>query len=133
MELTKQKAMEILKVLGIKFVPSRGSAIEQAQKAIEEGGFILKDDGEIYRNLTEEDLKANPELEKEGLKIGDDVGLGKLNVMTGTTITNNNKTGGKKKVVMLENVLHDGNRFEKSKEYEVDKDTFKIFTDKKFI
>ena len=133
MELTKEKAGEILKTFNQKYQPGRGTLIEQAKKVIEDSGFILKDDGELYRNLTEDDLKLNPELEKEGLKIGDEVGLGEIKVTTGTTITTGNKTGGDKKVVMLENVLHDGNRYESGKEYEVNKETFEIFTNKKFV
>jgi len=139
MELTKERALEILRILSVRFIPSKGTAIEQAIKAVEEKGFILKDDGEIYRTLTEEDLKLNPELEKEGCDVGDEVGLGTLQPAEKAE-DKKSKPGnapapskGLVKVKMIENVLHDSMRYDKGEEYEVEKEIAKVFSDKKFI
>lgn len=134
MELNIQKAKEILEMLDIKFLPKNGKAIEQAQKALEERGFTLKDDGKVYRNLIQEDFDLNPEFATEGLKIGDEVGLGELKSADNSKQNPPAKSNkDKSSVVMKENVLHDGERYEKGKTYEVNKEIKEVFTKKKFV
>lgn len=129
-EMTKEFAKDILAFFGLTFKPGKGTMVDQAKAAAEERGFILKDDGHLYRELTEEDFKENPELEAEGLKIGDEVGLGQL--MDKPTGNANNKQPGIK-VVMRENVLHDGEKYFSGQEYWVSNEVWDIFHEKKFI
>lgn len=105
MTLDTKKAKEILETLGVKFLPTNGKAVDQAMKAIEEKGYVLNEENEL--------------VDKEGNK---------------TTINvPKNIDKDATKVLMKENVLHDGVQYEKGKEYKLGKEIEKIFLEKKFI
>ena len=101
MELDKKNALDILKKLSVKFIPSKGTAIEQVQKAIAEKGYKLNENCELINEL------------------GSIIKFG----ITSTRI----------KILMKENVLHDGERYDSGKSYEVSEEIAKIFTEQKFI
>jgi len=112
MTLETKRAKEILETLGVKFLPTNGKAVDQAFKALQEKGYTLSEENEL--------------LDAQGNKIVT------ATTTTNTTLpTNNNKT--KTKITMKENVLHDGVRYEKGKEYNVEKEVLEVFTNKKFI
>lgn len=109
MELTKEQSSEILKKLEQKYKPGKGTLIEQAEQAI-------KDKKCKIENWILSDSNGNEILNL--LSVGGE----------------NKKTDNKKqKVMMKENVLHDGVKYEQGKEYELKKEDFEIFTVKKFI
>lgn len=110
MELTKEKAKEILEKLGGKFLPGQGTMIVQAEKLMAEKHLILNDKGEVVNEAGEVAVPiSEPNENGENNKIK------------------------KVKIMMKENVLHDGERYETGKEYEVNKEIFNIFTKQQFI
>jgi len=128
------KAKEVLAKLGGKFLPGKGTTEKQAQELASEKGFILKEDGELYRILVEQDLLNNPELAEQGLKVGDEIGLGDF---VTEPLNKEEKSEppakGSKEYLVKENVRHNGIIYEAGKQYSLDKITAEVFKTKNFI
>ncbi len=114
MELTKEKAKEILEKLGGKFMPGQGTMIVQAEKLMAEKMLVLNDAGEVINEAGEVVVPVSAPNDGEENGEGED-------------------KGKKVKIVMIENVLHDGESYDKGNEYSVSEKIAKIFKEQKFI